>query len=96
MAAEAANYIAAHETKPFYMSYWAFSVHSPWQAKPSLIEKYRGRIKPDSPQKNSLYAAMVESLDQSVGRLTDAVDTAGLRDNTIFVFFSDNGGKATL
>jgi len=92
MAAEAVSYIAAHKEKPFYMSYWAFSVHSPWQAKASLIEKYRGRIKPDSPQKNPLYAAMVESLDQAVGRLTDAVDAAGLRDSTIFVFFSDNGG----
>ncbi len=92
MAAEATGFIQQHRDKPFYMSYWAFSVHSPWQAKADAIEKYRAKVKPGSPQKNPMYAAMVESLDQAVGRLVAAVDQNGLRDRTIFVFFSDNGG----
>ena len=92
MAKEASTFIANHRDKPFYMSYWAFSVHAPWQAKADVIEKYRSKIKANSTQKNPMYAAMVESLDQAVGRLIDAVDNAGLRDNTVIVFFSDNGG----
>lgn len=92
MSAEAVRFIQARRDQPFYLSYWAFSVHSPWQAKADLIEKYRTRVKPDAPQKNPMYAAMVESLDQAVGKLIDAVDAAGLREQTIFVFFSDNGG----
>ncbi|MBM3787963.1 MAG: N-acetylgalactosamine 6-sulfate sulfatase, partial [Acidobacteria bacterium] len=70
---------------PFYLNYWAFSVHSPWQAKPERMAKYKGA-------KNAMYAAMVESLDDAVGQLTHALRENGVLDNTIVVFFSDNGG----
>ena len=41
MAEEASSFILAHKDKPFYLNYWAFSVHCPWNAKRELIEKYR-------------------------------------------------------
>lgn len=92
MSAEAARYIQQHKDRPFYMSYWAFSVHSPWQAKAAAVEAHRKRARPDNPQRNPMMAAMIESLDQGVGRLMEAVDAAGVAKDTIFVFFSDNGG----
>ncbi|MBM3457974.1 MAG: sulfatase, partial [Armatimonadetes bacterium] len=92
MAAEAARFIQQHREQPFYLNYWAYSVHSPWSAKPELVERYRSRVRPDAPQRNPLYAAMVQSLDDAVRTLLDAVDRAGIAERTILVFFSDNGG----
>ena len=92
MAEEAEKFIAANKDRPFYLNYWAFSVHSPWQAKPALLEKYKRKADPNNPQHNPVYAAMVESLDTAVGRLVKAIDASGAADNTIIVFFSDNGG----
>jgi arylsulfatase A-like enzyme len=94
MSKEAAKYIAAHKDKPFYLNYWAFSVHSPWNARADYIEYFKSKADPKNPQHNPLYAAMVKSLDDGVGRLLQAVDDAGIADNTIIVFYSDNGGFA--
>jgi len=94
MSKEAAKYIAAHKDKPFYMNYWAYSVHSPWNARADYIEHFKAKVDPTNPQHNALYAAMVKSLDDGVGRILQAVDDAGIADNTIIVFYSDNGGYA--
>jgi arylsulfatase A-like enzyme len=67
-------------------------VHSPWQAKKDLIEKYRARKDPQGGTRNPVYGAMVESMDQALGRLMRTLDETGVADNTIVVFFSDNGG----
>jgi arylsulfatase A-like enzyme len=94
MSKEAAKYIAAHKDKPFYLNYWAFSVHSPWNARADYIEHFKAKADPKNPQHNPLYAAMVKTLDDGIGRLLQAVDDAGIADNTIIVFYSDNGGYA--
>jgi arylsulfatase A-like enzyme len=94
MSEEAAKYIHAHKDGPFYLNYWAFSVHSPWNARRDYIDAYKRGADPRNPQHNPLYAAMVKSLDDGVGRLLKAVDDAGIADRTILVFFSDNGGWA--
>jgi arylsulfatase A-like enzyme len=94
MSKEAAKYIAAHKAKPFYLNYWAFSVHGPWNARADYVEHFKAKADPKNPQHNPLYAAMVKSLDDGVGRLLQAVDAAGIADNTIIVFYSDNGGFA--
>ena len=94
MSQEAAKYIAAQKGKPFYLNYWAFSVHSPWNARADYIEHFKAKADPKNPQHNALYAAMVKSLDDGIGRLLQAVDDAGIADNTIIVFYSDNGGYA--
>ncbi len=95
MAAEAVKFIQANKHRPFYLNYWAFSVHGPYDGKKDLIQRYEAKLAKlpaDSPQRNPLYAAMVESLDQAVGRLVRAVDEAGIADRTVIVFLSDNGG----
>lgn len=94
MAEEAAKYIREHKDRPFLLNYWAFSVHSPWNARKDYIEHFQKNADETKPQHNALYAAMVKSLDDGVGRLLAAVDEAGIADRTIIVFFSDNGGYA--
>ncbi|HSU66839.1 MAG TPA: sulfatase [Tepidisphaeraceae bacterium] len=92
MATEAVKFLRENKDRPFFLNYWAFSVHSPWDAKPEVIEKYRKLADPKNPQHNALYAAMIENLDDSVGTLMRTLDELHLADNTIVIFFSDNGG----
>ena len=93
MAREAVAFMTQHKDKPFFVNYWMFSVHAPFDAKKALIEKHRARVDPKDPQRSPTYAAMVESMDNAVGRLLDTVDHLGLADRTIIVFTSDNGGN---
>jgi arylsulfatase A-like enzyme len=92
VSSEVVRFIQAHKDEPFYANYWCFSVHSPWDAKPELVEHYRALRDPNAPQRNPVYAAMIHSMDEGVGRVVKAIDDAGLAGNTIFIFFSDNGG----
>ncbi len=88
---EAVKYIDQHKSEPFFLNYWAFEVHSPWQAKDQQINKFRAKMNPASPQRNPVYAGMLETLDEAVGRLVAALDKAGVLENTVIVFTGDNG-----
>jgi arylsulfatase A-like enzyme len=68
-----------------------YAVHTPIMAKPDLIEKYKSKIVVDG-QKNPVYAAMIESLDNAVGTLVTTLKEKELLKNTIIIFMSDNGG----
>ena len=92
VSTHAAEFIRANRDRPFFLNYWPFSVHAPYDAKDALVAKYRGRIDPQNPQRNPVYGAMVESLDDGVGRVLAAIEECGLADRTIIVFYSDNGG----
>jgi len=92
MAREASTFIEQNKDKPFLLAYWAFSVHSPLGARPDYVEKNKGIFDSYSPQRNPTYASMVESLDDAVGTLMDALERAGVADHTIVIFDSDNGG----
>ncbi len=94
MSAEAAKFIQANKDRPFYLNYWAYSVHSPWNARADYIAHFTPKVDLKNPQHNPLYAAMVKSLDDGIGRLLDAIDASGVADRTIIVFTSDNGGWA--
>ena len=76
--------------KPFFLYVPFLAPHSPMQAPAELEEKYNHRRNLPTPKKT--YAAMVDSLDQAVGRILDTLDAQGLTDNTLVFFFSDNGG----
>lgn len=93
MAAEAVAFLEQHRDRPFFLNYWQFSVHAPFDAKPERIAKHRARVDPLDPQRSPTYAAMVESLDDAVGTLLDALDRLGLAERTAVIFFSDNGGN---
>jgi arylsulfatase A len=89
---EAIQFVSSHKDKPFFLYFPHYGVHTPLQAKPDKVAKYQAKAKPDNPQHNATYAAMIESLDEGVGRLLKHLDELKLRDNTIVVFTSDNGG----
>jgi arylsulfatase A-like enzyme len=93
MASEAVKWMEKNKDRPFFLNYWAFSVHAPFDAKKSLIEKYRSRVDPNDPQRSPTYAAMIESFDDAVGKLLDAIDRLKIADRTIIIFTSDNGGN---
>lgn len=87
LTTEAIKILEAHKDEKFFLYFPFYTVHTPIQGKPELIENYAGRD-----DVHHEYAAMVESLDQNVGRLMEALDRLGLTENTIVVFTSDNGG----
>jgi len=93
MADEAGAFIRASKGRPFFVNFWLFSVHSPWNARADHIEHFTKKTAA-GPQKNPLYAAMVKSLDDAVGRLLRHLDESGEAENTLVVFWSDNGGYA--
>jgi len=78
---------------PFFLNYWQFSVHGPFDAKEELIDYYQGQVDPQNPQQSPTYAAMIHSLDDNVGKILDAVDRLGIARDTIIIFYSDDGGN---
>ena len=66
---EALRFIGKNQNHPFFLYFSHFAVHTPLQAKPESIAKYKAKTNPATPQHNPIYAAMVESLDQSVGEI---------------------------
>lgn len=88
---ETIEFITRPHDKPFFMLLSHYAVHWPIEARPELIEHYRD--KPGSNgQGNPTYAAMIQSVDEGVGRLLTALDEHDLARNTVVIFHSDNGG----
>jgi len=88
---EAVKFIEAHKDRPWFLYLPHYAVHTPIQAKKALTAKYQQK-KPSHGQGNPKYAAMIESVDQGVGRLLSTLDRLGLTEDTVVIFFSDNGG----
>ena len=93
MAEEAVKWMKTVKDKPFYLNYWAFSVHSPFDSHENLVEHYKKTVDPNDEQRSPIYAAMVHTFDNAIGTLLDAVDELGIADHTAIVFTSDNGGN---
>jgi arylsulfatase A-like enzyme len=87
----ALKFIERHKSQPFFLCLHHFGVHVPLEAKPELIEKF-GKKPPVGGQKNPVYAAMLASVDESVGRVMAKLDELKLSHNTLVIFTSDNGG----
>lgn len=93
MANEATAFLEAHKDTTFFLNYWLFAVHAPYQAPQSLIDKYAAKQDPRDKQKNPIMGAMIEKMDESLGEVLDKLEELKLMDNTMIVFFSDNGGN---
>lgn len=89
-ADEAVKFIRRHKDKPFFLYMAHYAVHTPIQGKADLVAKYEAKTPTN--QKNPKYAAMVESVDDAVGRICSVLDELNLAENTIIFFTSDNGG----
>jgi len=90
-AVEAVRFIRENRDRPFFLNMSFYAVHFPIQAKPDLIEKYRNK-QPGKNHRNPVYAAMIESVDQAVGKIVATLDELNITDRTVLFFTSDNGG----
>lgn len=90
---EAVRYIDDHRDEPFFLCMWQYAVHAPYQGRQDLIEAHTGRVDPTGRQNNPVMAAMLKSMDNSLGRILDKLEQDGIADDTIIIFFSDNGGN---
>ena len=89
---QALAFIDEARESPFFL-YFAYHVpHTPIDGRDDLVAKYREMIRDDAVHKNPKYAAMVASMDMSVGRLLKRLERHGIDDNTLVIFTSDNGG----
>ncbi len=88
---KAVDFITRHKNKPFFLYLPHFGVHSPHQAKADLIAKFKPKVASGG-HNSPTYAAMIASVDESVGRVMLTLDDLKLADNTVLIFTSDNGG----
>lgn len=93
---EALQFIETHKDKPFFLYFPHYAVHTPIQARKDLTEKFIAKGRPPKGQNSAPYAAMVASVDDSVGRLMAKLDELRLADRTVVFFMSDNGGLASV
>lgn len=77
---------------PFFLLLAHYAPHTPIQARKELEERYRQKLNPALHHQNPAYAAMIHSLDDSVGKCMDHLRRKGLADKTLVIFTSDNGG----
>lgn len=105
LTVEAIRFIETHQDRPFFVYFPHYTVHTPLQAKAEVIAKYEAKLKKTGraqqavsdystphPHDNPVYAAMIESMDDSVRDVLAALDRLGLTDDTIVFFTGDNGG----
>jgi arylsulfatase A-like enzyme len=88
---KAVDFITRHKDGPFFLYLPHFAVHSPHHAKPDLIDRFKPKPGVGG-HNNPTYAAMIASVDESVGRIMGLLDELKLTDNTVLIFSSDNGG----
>ena len=93
---EAIKFIEQNKDRPFFVFLPHYAVHHPVMAKPEVIAKYKSKVNPKAPHKRPEYAGLIESVDDSVGRLLAKLEELKLSENTVVIFTSDNGGLSTI
>ncbi|MDF7824833.1 sulfatase [Pontiellaceae bacterium B12227] len=87
---ETVQFIESYDkSQPFMISLWYYTVHSPFNGRPDYLKHFQEKGL-EGPYAH--YAAMVKSLDDSVGRVREALDKKGIADDTIVILLSDQGG----
>ncbi len=92
---EAIHFIEDHSEQPFFLYMPFYNVHTPLQGRPDLVEKYRKVVaghEGDSIRRNPEFLAMIECVDENVGRLTGHLEDLQIDQSTLVIFTSDNGG----
>jgi arylsulfatase A-like enzyme len=88
---QSVRFIEKNRDRPFFLCLHHFAVHAPHEAKPDLIDRFKKKPGVDG-HKDPTYAAMIFSVDESVGRVLAKLDELKLADDTLVIFTSDNGG----
>jgi len=86
------TFIEQNRDRPFFLYMSHNSIHRPLMEKAALISKYEQNPDSNLPENNPVIGAMIETLDNSVGQVIDTIERMGLTNNTVVIFFSDNGG----
>ena len=90
---EALKFIDESKEGPFFLNFWQYAVHAPYQGKEAYRAYFEKKKDPRGAQHNAVMGAMIKSMDESLGRVLDKLEAEGLMKNTIFIFSSDNGGN---
>jgi arylsulfatase A-like enzyme len=91
---EVIKFIETNRDEPFFVNFWQHSLHGPWGFKKEYADKYVDKKDPRGQQDNPIMASMIQSVDESLDRIVAKLEELKLADNTIIVFFSDNGGNS--
>ena len=89
---EALAFMERNRDRPFFLYLTHYAVHTPLQAPEALVAKYEAKLATGEAGKNATYGAMVETLDDSVGRVLGKLEELGLAETTVVILASDNGG----
>ncbi|MDE0865138.1 MAG: sulfatase [Rubripirellula sp.] len=89
---EALTVIDNAGNEPFFLYLSHHAPHTPIEAKPEDVKYFESKLRPEMKQQNAVYAGMIKTLDESVGRVLAKLKERGLDKNTIVIFASDNGG----
>lgn len=89
---EAIRFIEKNRAQPFFVYLPHYAVHTPIQAKKEVAERFRATADQGAPQHNADYAAMIATVDDSVGRLMEALEKNGVAEHTLVILTGDNGG----
>ena len=92
LTVEALNFIEENRRRPFFLYLSHYAVHIPLQAPQRLVDKYEAKAEGTFPRNHPTYGAMLESVDESLGRLMAKLKALRLARNTVVIFTSDNGG----
>jgi arylsulfatase A-like enzyme len=90
---EAVRFLKHTEGRPFFLYFPHYAVHTPIQGRADLVAKYKAKLRDGLNHTNAAYAAMVESVDATVGQVRATLDELGVADRTIIIVTSDNGGR---
>ncbi|MVM29342.1 sulfatase-like hydrolase/transferase [Spirosoma sp. HMF4905] len=90
---EAVDFIKRNQKSPFFLYLSHYAVHTTLAGKPEDVAKYRQKAGAGMKQNNPELAAMLERVDDGVGQLIATLTELGLKDNTLILFTSDNGGE---
>jgi arylsulfatase A-like enzyme len=87
LAHESVSFIERHQNQPFFLYLPFNAVHWPLQALQKYIKRFNTGDK-----NRDIYLAMLTSMDEAIGKVLDALRRTDANDNTLIIFFSDNGG----
>lgn len=85
-------FIDAHQSRPIFLTLAYNAPHTPLMERSARINHFRSKPGGGEPENNPVFAAMLATLDESVGRVLDRLAERGLADRTAVIFTSDNGG----
>jgi len=94
---DSVKFIEKNKDKPFFLYLSHYAVHVPIQSKQELIDKYSQKDECNCGEhRNHPYAAMIQSVDESLGAVMDKLTELGIDDRTVVIFMSDNGGLSSV